>query len=311
MGDPLSEVAEEFSSRGMNATRWNRRVIKGASASPWPPSGPFGTVALRLPRAKEELSMALHAAAGALKPNGTVLVYGAKDEGIASVPKVLGELYEGAKAVGVGGHCRVLEAALKEDLPGHRGALSEWREEVGLGHEWLEQPWVSYPGVFAHGHLDPGTRLLLDALPTLPPGARILDYGCGSGIVGAVSLRLYPEVRLELLDVDAVALEAARENVPGARLLLQDGLPPLGGEGYHAILSNPPLHRGKAEEPEMITGLIRGAASVLKRKGFLVLVAQRRISLEEVFGGAFKKVTVLSEGGGFRVWEGREPRRAS
>jgi 16S rRNA (guanine1207-N2)-methyltransferase len=155
--------------------------------------------------------------------------------------------------------------------------------------------------------LDPGTRLLLDALPSLPDDARILDFGCGSGVVSAVVKSLYPQVRLELLDIDSVALEAARENVPGAHLLLGDGLPPSDVGPFHVVLSNPPFHRGKAEEPELISHLIRGARAVLADKGGLVLVAQKRIPLEDTLRGAFRRVAVRMEDGAFRVWEGWEP----
>jgi 16S rRNA (guanine1207-N2)-methyltransferase len=252
--------------------------------------------------------MTLHGAAGALAPGGIVLVYGAKDEGIGSVPRHMKPLFEGVETVAVGGHCRVVRARRRASLQVHRGRLEDWRETIRLDHEALPETWVSYPGVFAHGRLDHGTRLLLDALPALRKNARVLDYGCGSGVVGAVVRSRQPEVRLELLDIDAVALEAARENVPGCGLLLGDGLPPLSIGPFDAILSNPPFHRGKAEEPEMILRLLRESPSNLHGEGGLVLVAQRRIPLEEAMQMAFRRVGVRAEAGGFRVWEGWYPR---
>ncbi len=308
VGNRLPDVPNEMSSRGFDVIEWSRRAFHGKPASTWPPAGPFGTVAVRMPRSKEELSMVLHAGAGALKPGGTSLVYGAKDEGIGSVHRVLDELHENIEVVGVGGHCRLLRAGVKPNLSGLRGSLEEWREEILLGHKGLQEPWVSYPGVFAHGRLDPGTRLLLNALPDLAPQASVLDYGCGSGVVGAAVRSSYPQVRLTLLDIDAVALEAAAENVPGAELLLQDGLPDPGTERYDAILSNPPFHQGKQEEPAMILRMVRAAPDLLLPRGCLVVVAQRRLRLEEAFTGAFRTVTIRSEGDGFRVWEGRNPR---
>jgi 16S rRNA (guanine1207-N2)-methyltransferase len=308
LGDPLPDVVDHLSGRGLEAAIWSRRALGGRRATPWPPDGPFGTAALRIPRAKEELAMTLHGAAGALAPGGTILVYGAKDEGIGSVSRHLDPLFEGVETLAVGGHCRVLRGRLRGSLQADRGSLKDWRETGRLGYPSLTQTWVSYPGVFAHGHLDPGTRLLLDALPDLPGDRRILDYGCGSGVVGGVIKTRYPQVRLELLDVDAVALEAARENVPGCRLLLGDGLPAVPGEPFDAIVSNPPFHRGKAEEPEMILRLIRGTPPHLNEKGGLVLVAQRRIPLEGAFREAFRRVGIRAEDGAFRVWEGWLPR---
>jgi 16S rRNA (guanine1207-N2)-methyltransferase len=307
MEDPRSEVATELEVHGRDVETWNRRAFGGRRATPWPPEGPFGTVLLRLPRAKEELDMALHGAAGCLDAGGRILVYGAKDEGIGSVSRRLDDLYQGVHTVGVGGHCRILGAQLRQSGGELRSSLGDWRVAGRLDYGGVRRVWVSYPGVFAHGRLDPGTRLLLDALPELPGHPRVLDYGCGSGAVGAVIQARYPEVRLELLDIDAVALEAARENVPGARILLSDGLPRDGETRFDAIVSNPPFHRGKAEEPGMIHDLVMEAPRILGPAGRMVLVTQRRLPLEETLAGAFGEFAVRAEAGAFRVWEGRAP----
>ena len=79
------------------------------------------------------------------------------------------------------------------------------------------RPWATYPGVFAAKRIDEGTALLIGVLPPLRADARVLDYGCGSGVIGASAAARAPAIALDLLDNDSVALEAARENVPGAR----------------------------------------------------------------------------------------------
>jgi 16S rRNA (guanine1207-N2)-methyltransferase len=265
--------------------------------------------ALRLPRGKEELSMSLHAAASVLIPGGIVLVYGANDEGIRGAASVMNELSDRVETAATGGRCRVLKGVLKVDGRAVRDSLEEWRSEVALDHPHLPARWISYPGVFAHGRLDEGTRLLLDSLPTLPPKARVLDYGCGSGIVGYVALHRGEGVAVELLDVDSVALKAAADNVPGAVVRLHDGLPTPDEEPFDAIFSNPPFHRGKAEDPEMIVSLIRGAPGLLRQWGVLVFVAQRRLPLAKPLGEHFRAVEVLAEDSTYRVWEGRNPRK--
>ena len=65
-----------------------------------------------------------------------------------------------------------------------------------------------------------------------------------------------PAIVLDLLDNDSVALEAARENVPGARLVLGAALADTGAARYEAILSNPPLHKGFAEDHARLEQLI-------------------------------------------------------
>lgn len=309
MEDPLPALGDVLSHRGFPVAVWSRRALGGRPAAPWPPAGPFGTAVLRLPRSREETRMALHAAATVLRPDGSVLVYGANDEGIRPAAGLMQEVFTPALTVGVGGRCRVLHGHRAEEVPGLKHKLEAWKEFAVPGYPGLPPHWISYPGVFAHGRLDPGTRLLLDVLPPFPSGARVLDFGCGSGIVGAVVMARGEGVTAELSDVDTVALEAARENVPGATLILADGLERAGGGPFDAIVSNPPLHRGKAEDPSMLATLIEGAPALLGRLGTLVFVAQRRFPVEGALRRLFRKVSVLGEDPVFRVWEGKEPRR--
>ncbi len=253
--------------------------------------------------------MSLHAAASVLEPGGSILVYGAKDEGIQSALAPMEDICPGAEVVAIGGRSRVMKGVRGAEVPGLRGSLGGWKSRLFLDFPGLPSSWVSYPGIFAHGRLDEGTRLLLDALPPLPTGARVLDYGCGSGVVGYMVWSRGEELLVELLDVDAVALEAVKENVPGGRIHLQDGLPPADMGPFDAIFSNPPFHRGKEEDPEMIVSLVRGAPALLRPKGLLVFVAQRRLPLEGVLRSCLGKVTVLAEDSTFRVWEGQMPRK--
>lgn len=309
MDEPLPDLTGALLSSGVDVTAWNRRAIGGGEASPWPPAGPFCAATLRLPRGREELTMDLYAAASGLEPGGVILVYGAKDEGIQAALDTLEPLFRDAETSAIGGRCRVLRGVRGSEISGLRGSLDDWRTTLDLDSPHLPSGWVSYPGVFAHGRLDGGTRLLLEALPSLAPGARILDYGCGSGVVGYVARGRGKDLVVEMSDVDTVALEAARENVEGSPVHLHDGLPPVEVGPFDAILSNPPFHRGKAEDPEMILSMIRGAPYLLRPRGVLVFVAQRRLSVEGAVHSHFQEVSILAEDSTYRVWQGRRPRK--
>jgi 16S rRNA (guanine1207-N2)-methyltransferase len=305
----LRDLEAELKSLGRGVSTWFRRVFGGKRGAPWPTAGPFGAVLLRHPRGKDELAMDVHAAASVLKPGGSLVLYGTNDEGIRGGPAALNSLFEAVETVATGGRCRVIRGRLRATHPEIKGALSIWRQTVSLDHPELPDLWVTYPGVFARGRLDDGTRLLLGALPTLSSGARVLDYGCGSGIVGFVARERASGVEVELLDVDSVALEAAKENVPDARLHLHDGMLDEGAGPFDAILSNPPFHRGKAEVPELIITMIEAAPRLLAKRGILVFVAQKRLRVEASLKASFGKTEVLAEDSTFRVWEATEPTR--
>ena len=105
-----------------------------------------------------------------------------------------------------------------------------------------------------------------------------------------------------MLDNDAVALAAARENVPEARAVLGARIADAGGSRYAAILSNPPLHRGIAEDHALLHQLIADAPKALAPGGLLQIVVQRRIPLDKLLAQHFADVTIAAETGSFRVW---------
>ena len=128
------------------------------------------------------------------------------------------------------------------------------------------------------------TDTLLRALPLPPPCGRVLDFGCGSGVISAALARGTPSLRLHLLDADAIAIEAAQQNVPTAkRFFLSDGWP-TNDRGskckrYDWIVSNPPVHRGQPNDFRVVQDLIGGAPQHLRKGGLLWMVAQAQVPI--------------------------------
>lgn len=297
---------------------WHRRARGGRPASPWPPAspfrdGPFRTAFLRLPRARGELEMASHAAAHRLAPGGRLFVYGAKDEGAGSAAGRLEPLFVAPRSVATGGRCRLVEAERPGAVPGLRAGLEAWRIETGPPHpDVAAERWVSYPGVFAAGRLDDGTALLLDclegAVESEGKDVRVLDFGCGDGVVAGVLAGRTPGLAPVMLDVDTVALAAAAENVPAGLPATGDGLGSVGEiPPFDAIVSNPPYHRGKDETVAIVRGLIRDARPRLAADGSLTIVVQRRLPVDTAMAAAFRSVEIVADGGAFRVWRGTGP----
>ncbi len=87
-------------------------------------------------------------------------------------------------------------------------------------------------------------------MPTLRPGATILDIGAGAGVGGVFAHSLAPQASLTLTDVNPNALALARVNAAFAdqtlRLLQGEGL--AGAEGlFDLIVANPPYLGGSGK----------------------------------------------------------------
>ncbi|MDT8369865.1 MAG: hypothetical protein RQ745_11695, partial [Longimicrobiales bacterium] len=70
---------------GREVWRWNRRAGPGGRGTVLPTATGAAVAALRMPRSRAALALAVRAAAACLRPGGLLLVYGANDEGTGSI----------------------------------------------------------------------------------------------------------------------------------------------------------------------------------------------------------------------------------
>jgi len=301
--------------RGVLVSRWRRFSVGGKGGAPWPSPRKGGDkrydgAVVRLSATKASLEFALRAVAPLLSKGAPLWVYGARVEGAHVVSGTLRALqFADVRVVGDDGICMVTRGLRsKEEPPVVTFADNASQTELAVGGERV--PWCVFPGLFACGGLDIMTSALLDALPTPPERARVLDFCCGSGaIAAALRLRAPPGLRLHLLDADAVALEAARMNLPDARrFFLSDmwaALPE--GARYDWIVSNPPVHCGLRSDFTVVSALLSEGPGRLRPGGSLWLVAQTYIPIGCICAAA----RVSWTDGRFTVWRVRGPPRAS
>ena len=162
-------------------------------------------------------------------------------------------------------------------------------------------------GVFSRGELDPGTRLLLDALPGL--AGDVLDLGCGWGAIGVSVAKTMPETRVTMADVNTRALELSRENAKRNRAEVicaeSDGMAAFAGKMFDAVVTNPPIRAGK----QVIYRMFADAAEHLRPEGALYLVIRKQQGAESCIRflqTLYARVEKLDRSGGFWVLKASE-----
>lgn len=156
---------------------------------------------------------------------------------------------------------------------------------------------VNYAGVFCADRLDIGTRFMLENLPVRSGTERVVDLGCGNGVLGLAAALANPAAELTFLDESFPAIASARatfaENVPveqyeRAEFLAGDALAELPNASVDLVLNNPPFHTHRATSDETAWRMFTGARRVLRPGGELWVVANRHLGyhgkLRRVFG---------------------------
>jgi len=280
-----------------------------------PPGGArsYDVVIMSLPKGRATQRLYAAHAYAVLRPGGRLYVAGANDAGAKSALRDLEGLYEPQGLLGYKG--------------GHRAAAFRRGEDADLTGAYAEpgiapDTWHSFSwergdrvyqarttaGVFSWEHLDEGTRMLLEVVE-IAPNARVLDLGCGWGAVGVYAADRAREGSVTLVDVDALAMRAAKATLSAngledAAVVLGDGAQAAGPGPYDLVLSNLPFHRGHGVDRQLAEGLVQGAARVLAPGGRVIIVANRFLRHERAMSDVLSNVRCLASDSRYHVWAG-------
>lgn len=178
----------------------------------------------------------------------------------------------------------------------------------------LESWWAEYnidgltiktlPGVFSRDGLDVGSQLLLSTLTPHTKG-KVLDVGCGAGVLSAALASHSPKARLTLCDVSAPAVEASRATLAAngleGEVFASNVFSEVKGR-FDMIISNPPFHDGMQTSLDAAQTLIRGAVRHLNSGGELRIVANAFLPYPKILDETFGFHEVIAQTGRFKVY---------
>jgi len=235
-------------------------------------------------------------------PEGApVWLVGENDEGIKSWKKRLKRDFGSVRSIDNARHCVLLEAGEPLTTP-DRFDPTQWFESFSAGGNTTIS---SLPGVFSHGRLDQGTRVLLDTLNSVPAG-KVLDFGCGAGVICAHMHALAGDHDFTLVDCDALALASSERTLQDAgcqsfRVLPSDGLTAVSG-AYDLIISNPPFHQGVRTNYAVTEQFLAQSRQLLRPGGELRIVANSFLRYPPVIEQTYGHCQTLLVRDGFSVY---------
>jgi len=149
---------------------------------------------------------------------------------------------------------------------------------------------VSRPGVFAHRRIDPGARQLL-ATARVGQGTRVLDIGCGSGVVGLALAKREPTSIIHSVDGNARAVECT---LAGAQLnALNNVTAELNSTGecgapgdFDLVVANPPYYA----DFRIAELFLQAARRSLRTGGKFIVVTKYPAWYEQAMAGAWTSV---------------------
>lgn len=275
--------------------------------------GSFGAALLLAPffLGNAPVRDALTVAAWALRSDGVLYFQAHRRHGAQTYVRFAQEVFGTVEQLGIGdGQRRLYQATMPQagvslDLDGDT-LLHE------VSHAGVTIHLRLAAGVFAAREIDPGSWLLLQAVE-IPPGARILDMGCGAGTIGLALAASTPRAAVVLVDssrpaVDLARENAARNNLANVDVRLSDGYAAVPGEHFDAVMSNLPAHRGHQADSATAERFIAGAAAHLRPDGVAWFVANRALPYELPAARAFREVRQESTDGRYKVLRCTGPR---
>jgi 16S rRNA (guanine1207-N2)-methyltransferase len=261
----------------------------------------FPLVLVLPPRQREEARALLAKAVQRTAPGGVVMVSMSNTEGArsgeADLERLAGNIKSSSK-----NKCRAFWATVMPDNV-NATLMQEWLA-LDMPRPIADGRFLSRPGLFAWDRIDSASALLAAQLPGDLSG-RAADLGAGYGYLSAELLARNPRIAaLDVYEAEARALSVARLNLAEASKRIEtsfhwhdvtDGLL----SRYDVIVSNPPFHQGRADQPDLGKAFIVAAARALNPGGRFWLVANRHLPYESVLASQFATVRAVAVKDGF------------
>lgn len=261
----------------------------------------FDALLLLMPKAKAEAQYLLAMMTPLLKSGADLFLAGENRGGINGADKLLAPYGEPPVKRDSARRCSLYHGELSKPVAPFE--LDAWfsRYECRAGDTGLTV--MALPGVFSADGLDLGSQMLLASLP--PMQGKLLDFGCGAGVIGSVLAKRNSALAVTMVDINALALESSRRTLAvnglNGRVHASDVYSDI-AETFQHIVSNPPFHAGLKTFYAATEIFLAKAPAFLTRDGDLTIVANAFLRYQPILDAHFKQTEVIAGDAKFKVY---------
>lgn len=262
-------------------------------------------VIITFPKSKTELPFTLAMIANSLAPNATILLVGEKKGGIQSSKKVVIDYIDNYQKIDSARHCMLFAGNISTQAQATAFNVDDWFKQYQFSVNDINLTIASLPGVFSQKQLDTGTALLLQNLPQKMSG-KVLDFGCGAGVISCFIGKTHPDCQLSLLDVNALALTSAMKtleiNELTGQVFASNSLSSV-TEKYQHIVSNPPFHQGIKTHYHATEQFLSGIKANMLPKANITIVANSFLRYQPIMEQCIGSTEQLLCKKGFTIYQ--------
>jgi len=261
-------------------------------------------VIINFPKSKDELAFTFAMIAPYLLEGAKIILVGEKKSGVQSSPKLAQHFLTNCQKIDAARHCLIFAGIVNNENLNKHFNIDDWFKCYNININNIELTIASLPGVFSQKKLDVGTNLLLNNLPESMQG-KVLDFGCGAGVISCFIGKKFPNTYLSLLDVSALAITSAKKTLAlnnlSGDVFASNSLSKVKNT-YQHIVSNPPFHQGTKTSYQASEDFLRGIKPHINHGGNITIVANSFLQYLPIMQQHIGATKSLINKQGFRIY---------